>query len=60
MDVKVDPANHRVLLNTDQGGQITLSWSGALLLGTLLREASLDAEPQPKGKTFSTSVSRWG
>lgn len=40
MDVRVDPTNNQVVLNTDRGTEITLTWSGALLLGTLLREAS--------------------
>ena len=61
MTVTVDPEQNEVLMTTANGTTITLTWSAALLLGTLLREASVEAEPAlVPGKRYSPAVSHGG
>jgi len=53
MRVEADRTKHQVTLHSESGTEITLSWSSALLLGTLLREASVAAEPPARpGKSY--------
>jgi hypothetical protein len=57
MTVTAIPERGEVILTRASGATITLTWSGALLLGTLLREASVQAEPvMPAGKHYAPSV----
>ena len=59
MIVEVDRTTHQVTIHSDSGSQITLTWSGALLLGTQLREASVLAEPPARpGKSYIPSTER--
>jgi hypothetical protein len=60
MRVEADRTKHQVILRGDRGTEITLSWSGALLLGTMLRQASVQAEPSaPRpGRTYCPSTER--
>ena len=61
MIVEADRTKHQVTIRGDRGTEITLSWSAALLLGTLLREASVEAEPAtPSGRTYAPTAGRWG
>jgi hypothetical protein len=58
MTVTTDTIRNEVTIEGEAGSRITLSWSAALLLGTLLREASHEAEPQLKGKTYAPTTER--
>ncbi len=59
MRVHADRKNNEVTIDGDNGSRITMTWSGALLLGTLLREASVEAEPPAlSGRSYSLSVER--
>jgi hypothetical protein len=59
MIVEANKATHQVILRGERGSEITLSWSSALLLGCLLKEASVQAEPaSPAGRTYEPSVER--
>jgi len=59
MVIKADRNSKRVLL-VGERFEVALTWSQALNLGSLLIEQSAEVEPELKGKTFSTSMSRWG
>ena len=59
MTVVADPQRQLVVLT---GGkfEVDLTWSQALLLGTLLREAFLEVEPAtPLGRTYEPTSGRW-
>jgi hypothetical protein len=59
MIVEANKATHQVVLKTDRGSEIVLNWSSALLLGCMLKEASVQAEPPaPAGRSYSPSVER--
>jgi hypothetical protein len=61
MIVIADRLRNLVTIHGDRGTEITLTWSAALVLGTLLREASVRAEPAPAlGKCYSPTSGRWG
>ena len=59
MIVKANSTKHLVTIHGDQGTEIVLTWSGALLLGTQLREASVEAEPPAlPGKSYVPATER--
>ncbi len=59
MTVTPDTKKHEVVLVTDSGGKIRLSWAAAANLGSLLNEASRQAEPPARpGRTYSPAVER--
>jgi hypothetical protein len=59
MIVEANKATNQVILRGDRGTEITLSWSAALLLGTLLREASIEVEPPAlPGKSYVPATER--
>jgi hypothetical protein len=59
MIVEADRTKHLVTIRGDRGSEITLSWSNALLLGCLLKEASVEAEPEVlPGKSYAPSTER--
>lgn len=59
MTVLTDTQKHQVTIHGDHGTEITLTWSGALVLGTLLREASIQAEPTAlPGRTYAPAIER--
>lgn len=59
MRVEADRTKHQVTLHSDFGSRIVLTWSAALLLGTLLREASVAAEPPARpGRTYTPTTER--
>jgi hypothetical protein len=60
MRVDVDHVRNEVVIHGAHGYECRLSWAAAANLSSILREKSHEAEPVVKGKTFSTSVSRWG
>jgi hypothetical protein len=61
MIVIADRLRNLVTIHGDRGTEITLTWSAALVLATLLREASVTAEPAPApGKCYSPTSGRWG
>jgi len=60
MTVVADPHRQRVVLRGEKF-EVDLTWSQALLLGTLLREASVEAEPAtPIGLRYEPKIGRWG
>ena len=61
MTVTVDPERNEVVMTTASGTTMTLTWSAALLLGTLLREASVEAEPIiAPGKCYAPTLGHGG
>ena len=59
MIIKADRIRNLVTIRGDRGTEIVLTWSGALLLGTQLREASVEAEPPAlPGKSYCPSTER--
>jgi hypothetical protein len=59
MIVTADRVRNLVTIHSDAGSRIILTWSGALLLGTQLREASVEAEPPARpGKSYVPSTER--
>ncbi len=59
MTVTPDTKKHEVVLVTDSGGKIRLSWAAAANLSSLLNEASRQAEPPaPRGKSYCPAVER--
>jgi hypothetical protein len=57
--VTADNVKNEVIITGDAGSRITLSWSSALLLGCLLKEASVHAEPaSPAGRTYAPATER--
>jgi hypothetical protein len=59
MQVDVDHAKHQVIVTGDYGMRIVLGWSAALVLGGLLKDASVQAEPPAlPGRSYCPSVER--
>lgn len=59
MRVEADSTRNQVTLHSDAGSEITMTWSAAADLASLLNEASRQAEPPaPKGKTYSPATER--
>ena len=59
MHVEADRRKHQVILRSDSGAEITLSWAAAANLSSLLNEASRQAEPPaPRGKSYCPAVER--
>lgn len=59
MHVEADSTKHQVTIHSDAGSQITLTWSAAADLASLLNEASRQAEPPaPRGKSYCPAVER--
>lgn len=59
MRIDADRIKNQVILTSEAGTQIILSWAGAANLASLLNEASRQAEPPaPQGKTYRPAVER--
>jgi hypothetical protein len=59
MTVTTDSVRHQVILTGDYGMRIVLGWSAALVLGGLLKDASVQAEPAAlPGRSYCPSVER--
>ena len=59
MRVEVDQTQNQVILTGDFGTRIILGWSAALVLGGLLKDASVLAEPAPMpGKSYVPATER--
>lgn len=59
MTVIADTNTHQVMIRTDSGSEITLSWAAAANLGSLLNEASRQAEPPARpGRSYCPAVER--
>lgn len=57
MTITADTNTHQVMIRTDSGSEIILSWAAAANLGSLLNEASRQAEPPaPQGRTYRPAV----
>ncbi|MDQ3231657.1 MAG: hypothetical protein M3Q07_07540 [Pseudobdellovibrionaceae bacterium] len=59
MIVEADRSKHQVIIRGDLGTEIVLNWSAALVLGGLMRDASVEAEPPAlSGRSYSPTVER--
>jgi hypothetical protein len=59
MTVTTDSEKHLVIIRSDLGTEITLSWASALNLGSLLIEKAEQAEPAPaRGKRYQPATER--
>lgn len=59
MHVEVNRRKHQVTLRTDLGSEITMTWSAAANLASLLNEASRQAEPPaPHGRSYCPATER--
>lgn len=59
MLVEADSRKHQVVLRSDSGSVITLSWAAAANLSSLLNEASRQAEPPTRpGRSYCPAVER--
>jgi hypothetical protein len=59
MQVDVDQAKHQVILTGDCGMRTVLGWSAALVLGGLLKDASVQAEPAAlPGRSYCPTTER--
>lgn len=59
MKVEADRRKHQVTIRGDRGTEITLTWASASLLGSLLKEASLEAAPPTMpGKVYAPAIER--
>jgi hypothetical protein len=59
MNVEADKATNHVIIKTDRGGQIVLTWAAAANLSTLLSQKSHEAEPAAlPGKSYCPTTER--
>jgi hypothetical protein len=57
--VTADPKRHEVTITGDLGSEITMTWSAAANLASLLNEASRKAEPPVRpGRTYRPATER--
>lgn len=59
MRVEADSTRNQVTLHSDAGSEITMTWSAAADLASLLNEASRQAEPPARpGRSYCPAVER--
>lgn len=59
MTITADTKTHQVMIRTDSGSEIRLTWAAAANLGSILNEASRQAEPPAlPGRTYCPAVER--
>ncbi len=59
MRIEADRTRNQVILTSEAGTQIALSWAAAANLSTLLNEASRQAEPPARpGRTYRPATER--